>query len=55
MKSAGDLAEKHGLPGFDALHLASALELKGSTAGGVKFSTADDRLREAALREGSRL
>jgi predicted nucleic acid-binding protein len=52
VKSAGDLAEKYGLRGFDALHLASALELKGPTAGGVKFSTSDARLGEAAAREG---
>lgn len=52
VKSAGDLSEKYGLRGFDALHLASALELKRATAAGVKFSTSDARLREAAAREG---
>jgi len=52
VKSAGDLAEKYGLRGFDALHLASALELKEATASGVKFSTSDARLGEAAAREG---
>jgi uncharacterized protein len=52
VKSAGDLSEKYGLRGFDAFHLASALELKGPTAGGVRFSTSDARLREAATFEG---
>jgi predicted nucleic acid-binding protein len=28
IRSAGDLAEKHGLRGFDAIHLASALALR---------------------------
>ena len=28
VRSAGDLAEEHGLPGYDAIHLASALSLE---------------------------
>ena len=41
-KSAGDLAEKHALRGFDALHLTA----------GLNFATADTRLRNAARLEG---
>jgi predicted nucleic acid-binding protein len=52
VKSAGDLAEKHGLRGLDALHLASALLLKKAAISGVAFSSADQKLEEAALREG---
>jgi len=54
IKSAGELSEKHGLRGYDAIHLASALELKAAvaTASSIIFSSADDRLREAARREG---
>ncbi|MBN1940242.1 MAG: type II toxin-antitoxin system VapC family toxin, partial [Candidatus Aminicenantes bacterium] len=51
-RQAGNLAEKHGLRGFDALHLASAVELRAAGAGDVVFSTADIRLAEAAGREG---
>ncbi|OGD11731.1 MAG: hypothetical protein A2Y86_09400 [Candidatus Aminicenantes bacterium RBG_13_62_12] len=49
---AGDLAEKYGLRGFDALHLASAMELRAAGASGLCFSTADARLRDAARLEG---
>ncbi len=51
-RAAGDLAEKHGLRGFDALHLASAMELRAAGASGLRFSTADARLRDAARLEG---
>jgi predicted nucleic acid-binding protein len=51
-RSAGDLAEKHGLRGFDALHLASAVELRAAGAIGLRFSSADARLRAAAQAEG---
>ena len=52
-KSAADLSEKHGLRGYDAIHLASALEIKAAvaTAAPIVFSSADDRLCEAARRE----
>jgi predicted nucleic acid-binding protein len=49
---AGDLAEKHALRGFDALHLASAAELRAAGAGDIRFSSADERLRAAARAEG---
>ena len=49
---AGDLAEKHGLRGFDAIHLASALALKGKMQTPIAFSCADERLQAAAKAEG---
>ncbi len=51
-RAAGDLAEKHGLRGFDALHLASAVELRTAGVADLRFSSADDRLRAAARAEG---
>jgi predicted nucleic acid-binding protein len=44
---AGRLAEEHGLRGYDAVHLASALALKETT-----MVTWDGDLRAAAAREG---
>lgn len=52
VKAAGDLAEKHALRGFDALHLAAALDIRSSGASSVRFLTADSRLRDAARLEG---
>jgi predicted nucleic acid-binding protein len=52
VKSAGDLSEKHALRGFDALHLASAVEIKRLTSLPVTFSSSDARLRSAAQDEG---
>ncbi len=49
---AGDLAERHDLRGFDAIHLASALALRDRTQSSVVFSCADGRLRAAAQAEG---
>jgi predicted nucleic acid-binding protein len=54
-RSAGDLAEKHGLRGFDALHLASAIELRAAGVADLRFSSANDRLRAAAQAEGLEL
>lgn len=51
-KSSGDLAEKYGLRGFDALHLASALLLKKEVSLSVAFSSSDIKLSRAAEREG---
>jgi predicted nucleic acid-binding protein len=54
VREAARLAEKHGLRGFDALHLASALSF-GSGAEGkfsVIFASADVKLKEAARIEG---
>jgi predicted nucleic acid-binding protein len=51
-RSAGDLAEKHALRGFDSLHLASFLYLAGANLGEpVQFSSFDDRLNGAAKAE----
>ena len=48
-KSAGSLAERHRLRGFDALHLASYLLVVREFAGEkVRFSSADGRLDRAS-------
>ena len=52
VKSAGDLAEKHGLRGFDAIHLSSAVTLKGEMEAPVYFSCFDAKLLAAAIAEG---
>jgi len=52
---AGDLAEKHGLRGFDAIHLSSALRLKEEVSEDVVFSCSDHILRKAAHQEGLHL
>ena len=44
---AGDLAEIHGLRGFDAIHLASA-DLLGTRFGKVTFACFDAELSRAA-------
>jgi len=51
-RSSGGLAEKCALRGFDALHLASALEFKKSIPHPVHFSSSDVRLKESAKSEG---
>lgn len=54
VRRAAELSEKHGLRGYDAIHLSSALELKAALGGAAAlvFSSADERLCEAARREG---
>jgi len=52
VRFAGDLAEKRSLRGFDALHLASALELQKAIPLPVLFSSSDARLLESAKEEG---
>jgi len=47
VREGGRLAAKHGLRGFDALHLASALSL-----GSCHFASADVKLKSAARLEG---
>jgi len=49
--SAGDAAERHAITGADAIHLASALALRGR-GDTVVFATWDTRLQVAARREG---
>jgi len=47
---AGSLAERHALRGYDAVHLAAALDL-AIAGGAVEFATFDGRLTRAARRE----
>ena len=48
-REAGDLAEKHGLRGFDSIHLASFAEVaRRAGADSTRFSSFDDRLNQAA-------
>ena len=43
-----DLAEKHGLKGFDALHLSSAVWLHQELSSPVTFLCADQKLQKAS-------
>ena len=52
VRLAGDFCEKHGLRGFDALHLASAAILARAVAAPIAFSSSDLKLRQAAAKEG---
>ena len=51
VEKAGDLAESHGLKGFDAIHLSSALVLRGESSLPVIFSCADEKLQKASKLE----
>ncbi|MCX5909877.1 MAG: type II toxin-antitoxin system VapC family toxin, partial [Deltaproteobacteria bacterium] len=42
----------HGLRGFDAIHLASALAIGTAVADNFLFACYDERLRQAARAEG---
>ena len=48
---ARDLTQRHPLRGFDAIHLASALNLRGTVHEEVTFVAADGRLVRAAEAE----
>jgi PIN domain. len=48
---AGELAERHGLKGFDAIHLASALTLKTRLGAMITFSSSDHKLEDATHSE----
>jgi len=48
---AGDLAEKHSLRGYDAIHLCSAVRLHQELSSPVTFSCADQRLQKASALE----
>lgn len=50
--NAGRLIERHGLRGFDAVHLATALRLKSWLSAPVAFLCFDDKLSKAARVEG---
>lgn len=48
-RAAGELAERHGLRGFDAVHLASFAEVaRRAGTRETRFSSFDDRLNQAA-------
>jgi predicted nucleic acid-binding protein len=51
---AAKLAVKHGLRGFDSVHLAAALDLREGAGPGadLRFSSFDRRLNAAAASEG---
>lgn len=49
---AGNLAERHGLRGFDAIHLSSALILRQELSSPVGFSCYDINLFNASQLEG---
>ena len=51
-RSAGRLIHRHGLRGFDAIHLATALYLKAQLSIPVTFLCFDERLSKAAKTEG---
>lgn len=51
-QQAGELAERHALRGFDAIHLASALWLRSSYSGELSFMAFDERLARAANAAG---
>jgi uncharacterized protein len=55
VKMAGQLAEKHALRGYDAIHLASALTLRREGDQPVAFSCFDGRLSVAARGEGLKI
>ena len=52
IRSAGDIAEKHLLRGFDSIHLASAVNLKNKIGSEGYFSSNDEKLNQAAEKEG---
>lgn len=49
---AGRLVKKHGLRGFDAVHLSSAKMMKRNADLALFFSSFDDKLNKAARAEG---
>ncbi len=53
-RHAGDLAERRGLRGFDAVHLAAYLALARTTTLDIRFSTFDLALNRSATRETRR-
>ena len=55
VKTAGQLAEKHALRGYDAIHLASAVTLQRQGDRPVTFTCFDPRLSLAARREGLKI
>ena len=55
VEDAGQLVLRHGLRGMDGIQLAAALKIRGRhSAHAVHFLSFDDRLNDAAAREGFR-
>ncbi len=54
VRLAGDLAEKYGLRGFDAIHLSSAVTLRQELNSPIVFSCADRKLQKASQFENLR-
>ncbi len=52
IRTAGEVAEKHILRGFDAIHLASSIHLKNKTGSEIYFSSGDLKLNQIAEKEG---
>ena len=52
IRRAGNLAEKHALRGYDAVHLASALTFRDRVPDTIVISTWDGGLAQAAASEG---
>ena len=52
VRSAGERAEQHGLRGFDAIHLASALWLKSAQTDDLVFAAFDRTLTAGAKAAG---
>jgi predicted nucleic acid-binding protein len=48
VRQAGDLAEKHGLRGLDAIHLSSAVTLRVELSTRIIFSCFDEKLQIAS-------
>ena len=48
VRQAGDLAEKHGLRSFDAIHLSSAITLREELSTRIIFSCFDEKLQIAS-------
>lgn len=55
-QAAAELAVRHGLRGFDAIHLAAARDVfAGAGAAPTRFSSFDQQLNQAARAEGFRV
>lgn len=54
VRQAGELAQTHGLRGYDSVHLAAVLALRqaAGAAAAVRFGVFDTHLREVALVHG---
>jgi uncharacterized protein len=52
LREAADLGDRHPVRASDAVHLASALQVRDLNRQEVLFSTSDRRLRDAAIAEG---